>query len=239
MKLAVNVDHVATLRQARGGSEPDPVVAAGICEIAGAEGIVCHLREDRRHMTDRDVKLLKEVVQTKFDLEMAATDEMIKIACELKPDMVTLVPEKREELTTEGGLNLLSHKLKLAEAIEEFHKNEIKVSLFIDPEPQNIDHAVELKADIIEIHTGTFANMKKEKDQIDELSKINAIARMASEMGIIVTAGHGLNYVNIFPFLNIKEISEVSIGHAIISRAVFTGLERAVKEMLDIIRTVY
>ena len=239
MKLSINIDHVATIRQARGENEPDPVVAAGVCEIAGAEGIVCHLREDRRHITDRDVRLLKEIVQTKFDLEMAATDEMIKIACDLKPDMVTLVPEKREELTTEGGLNLSANKLKLGETIEELHKNDIQVSLFIDPDPQNLDHTVELKADIIEIHTGTFANMKKEKDQIDELSKINAIARMASEMGIIVTAGHGLNYVNIFPFLNIKEISEVSIGHSIVSRAVFVGLDRAVREMLDIIRTVY
>ena len=237
MRLAVNVDHVATLREARGEIEPDPVIAAGICELSGAECIVCHLREDRRHVNDRDVRLLREVVQTKMDLEMAATDEMVGIACEILPDLCTLVPEKREELTTEGGLNLSDPESKIAKAIEKLHSKDILVSLFIDPEPGNIDKTIELGADIIEIHTGKYANTIDEKEQINELSKIGSIAQMASELGLIVTAGHGLNYVNIHPFLNIGEIKEISIGHAIISRAVFTGLEKAVEDMVKIIRS--
>lgn len=236
MKLAVNIDHVATLREARGENEPDPVIAAGICELAGAEGIVCHLREDRRHINDRDLKLLREVVHTKLDLEMAATDEMVKIAIDTLPEIVTLVPEKRQELTTEGGLNISSDKKRFEEMIKELHSKEILVSLFIDPEPANIDLAVELNADIIEIHTGKYANTRTEKDQITELSKIGVTSRMASELGLIVTAGHGLNYTNIFPILNISEIQEISIGHSIIARAVFTGLYKAVEDMVKILR---
>ncbi|HMS65785.1 MAG TPA: pyridoxine 5'-phosphate synthase [Ignavibacteria bacterium] len=239
MKLAVNIDHVATLREARGENEPDPVIAAGICEIAGAEGIVCHLREDRRHINDRDVRLLKEIVQSKLDLEMAATDEMLKIAIEILPEVVTLVPEKRKELTTEGGLNILNDKKRIEETIKELQSKDILVSLFIDPEPGNIDLAIELKADIIEIHTGKYANTRSEKDQITELSKIGVTARMASELGLIVTAGHGLNYNNIFPLLNIPEIQEVSIGHSLMARAVFTGLQKAVEDMLNILRKSY
>ena len=239
MKLAVNIDHVATLREARGENEPDPVIAAGICEIAGAEGIVCHLREDRRHINDRDVRLLKEIVQSKLDLEMAATDEMLKIAIEILPEVVTLVPEKRKELTTEGGLNILNDKKRIEETIKELQSKDILVSLFIDPEPGNIDLAIELKADIIEIHTGKYANTRSEKDQITELSKIGVTARMASELGLIVTAGHGLNYNNIFPLLNIPEIQEVSIGHSLMARAVFTGLQKAVEDMLNILRKRY
>lgn len=236
MKLSVNIDHVATLREARGEIEPDPVIAAGICELAGAEGIVCHLREDRRHINDRDVKLLREVVKTKFDLEMAATDEMVKIACDIIPDLVTLVPENRNELTTEGGLNITATKSKLEKAIEILHSKNILVSLFLDPDPENIDKALEVGADIIEIHTGKYSNTFVEKDQIIELSKIASLAQMATEMGLIVTAGHGLNYYNIFPFLNMKEIREVSIGHSIISRAVYTGLQKAVEDMVNILR---
>jgi pyridoxine 5-phosphate synthase len=238
MKLTVNIDHIATLREARGEIEPDPVIAAGICELAGAEGIVSHLREDRRHVNDRDVKLLREVVRTKFDLEMAATEEMINIALDVIPDLVTLVPEKREELTTEGGLNLKSNFDKLKEAIEKLHSKDVYVSLFIDPEPSNIDLSVELSADIIEIHTGKYSNSISESEQINELSKIGSIARMAAEMGLIVTAGHGLNYYNIIPLLNIPEIREVSIGHSIISRAVFTGLHKAVEDMVKILRNI-
>ncbi len=237
MRLAVNIDHVATLREARGGIEPDPVVAAGICEIAGAEGIVCHLREDRRHINDRDVRLLRDVVNTKLDLEMAATDEMIKIACEVLPDLVTLVPENRKELTTEGGLDFSSGKSALRDAIKELHSKEIDVSLFIDPDPSAIDNAIEVGADIIEIHTGKYSNLRKEREILSELSKISTIAKMASEQGLIVTAGHGLNYQNIGPFLRIPEIQEISIGHAIISRAVFTGLQKAVEDMIRLIRT--
>jgi pyridoxine 5-phosphate synthase len=238
MKLSVNIDHIATIREARGELEPDPVIAAGICEIAGAEGIVCHLREDRRHINDRDVRLLRDIVNTKFDLEMAPTDEMLGIAKELLPDLVTLVPEKREELTTEGGLNIDAYRSKLERVINELHSKDILVSLFIDPVPENIDKSIEVGADIIEIHTGKYANSLDEKEQISELSKIGVVARMGGEMGLIVTAGHGLNYNNIFPFLNIEEIKEVSIGHAIISRAVYTGLSKAVEDMVRILRKI-
>ncbi len=237
MKLSVNIDHVATLREARGENEPDPVIAAGICELSGAEGIVCHLREDRRHINDRDLKLLREVVRTKLDLEMAATDEMLKIAIETLPELVTLVPEKRQELTTEGGLNIASDKERFKSIIKELHSKDILVSLFVDPEPASVDSAIELNADIIEIHTGKYANMRTEKDQITELSKIAAVSRIASEQGLIVTAGHGLNYTNILPIINISEIKEISIGHAIISRAVFMGLQKAVEEMVSLLRS--
>ena len=239
MKLSVNVDHVATLREARGENEPDPIIAAGICELAGAEGIVCHLREDRRHINDRDVKLLREIVKTKLDLEMAATEEMVRIAMDIRPEIVTIVPEKRQELTTEGGLNISSDKNRFQNIITELHSKDILVSLFIDPEPMNVDLTIELNADIIEIHTGRYANMISEKDQIAELSKIANVARMASELGLIVTGGHGLNYTNVFSLLNISEIREVSIGHSIISRAVFTGLQKAVVDMLNILRRNY
>jgi pyridoxine 5-phosphate synthase len=234
MRLAVNIDHIATIREARGGVEPDPVIAAGICEIAGADGIVCHLREDRRHINDRDVKLLREIVSTKLDLEMAATDEMVKIASEILPEIATLVPEKRQELTTEGGLNITSNKLKIQDVVTALREKKIQVSLFIDPEPENVDNAIELGADIIEIHTGKFANSFDEKEKIQELAKIVTVARMAREMGLIVTAGHGLNYSNIVSLVNIPEIEEVSIGHAIISRAVFVGLQKAVEDMVKL-----
>ncbi len=235
MKLAINIDHIATIREARGENEPDPVIAAGICEIAGAAGIVCHLREDRRHINDRDLKLLREVVKTKLDLEMAATDEMLNIAIETLPEIVTLVPEKRQELTTEGGLNIAGDKSRYENMISELHSKDILVSLFIDPIPANVDLAFEIKADIIEIHTGKYANVRSEKDILTELSKIAVTSRMASELGLIVTAGHGLNYQNVRPIVAVSEISEISIGHSVISRAVFTGLEKAVKDMLELL----
>ena len=236
MKLSVNIDHIATIREARGEIEPDPVIAAGTCELAGADGIVCHLREDRRHINDRDVRLLREVVRTKFDLEMAPTDEMLGIAKEILPDLVTLVPEKREELTTEGGLNIEANRVRLEKVIKELHAKDILVSLFIDPLPENVDKALEVGADILEIHTGKFANTIDEREQINELSKIVTVARMGAELGLTMTAGHGLNYFNIFPLLNIDEIKEVSIGHSIVSRAVFTGLFKAVEDMVHILR---
>lgn len=239
MRLAVNIDHIATVRNARGGVEPDPVSGASICELAGAEAIICHLREDRRHITDRDVRILREVVQTKFELEMAATDEMLSIALDLKPDVAMLVPENRQEITTEGGLQLTKDKTKISKVIDSLKEKDIPVSLFIDPVPGNVDLAVELRADTIEIHTGEYANAKTERAKIDELTKIAVVARMASEMGLGVTAGHGLNYVNILPMLTIKEIAEVSIGHSIISRAVFTGLDRAVRDMVELLRIAY
>ena len=238
MKLCINIDHIATLRQARRELEPDPVFAASICEIAGVDGIVCHLREDRRHINDRDLRLLKEVVKTKLDLEMAATEEMVKIALLIKPEMVTLVPEKREEITTEGGLDIEKYKTKISNAIDTLKSKGIKVSIFIDPVPENVDKALEVGSDMIEIHTGTYANKKNFEQKLIELDKIRQIALMAKELGVGVNSGHGLNYLNIIPIANISDIDEVSIGHSIISRAVFIGLESAVKEMLTIIRRI-
>ncbi|MBI5472020.1 MAG: pyridoxine 5'-phosphate synthase [Ignavibacteriae bacterium] len=235
MRLAINIDHVATIREARGGVEPDPVTAAGICELAGAEGIVCHLREDRRHINDRDVRLLRETVKTKLDLEMAATEEIIRIAIETLPDLVTLVPEKRQELTTEGGLDVAGNKNYLRDAIKEFHKQEIDVSLFVDPTAGQIEAAHEIGADMIELHTGEYANARTEKEAAALLDVIRNAARLGKELGLGVNAGHGLNYVNIRPFASIKEIDEVSIGHAIISYAVFVGLDRAVREMRKLV----
>jgi pyridoxine 5-phosphate synthase len=236
MRLCINIDHIATLRQARMENEPDPVIAAGICEIAGADGIVCHLREDRRHIIDRDVRILKETVKTKLDLEMAATDEMVKIACEIKPDMVTLVPEKRQELTTEGGLDLAAMELKISPAIDILKDNGIKVSVFIEPHPDSVDMALEIGADMIEIHTGKYALIKDYNERIIELDKIRQTARVGKELAIGVNAGHGLNYLNIIPIANMEDIDEVSIGHSIIARAAFVGLNNAVAEMITIIR---
>jgi len=238
MRLCINIDHVATLRQARREVEPDPVIAAGICELAGADGIVCHLREDRRHINDRDLQLLKEVVKTKLDLEMAATEEMIRIASNVKPYMVTLVPEKREEITTEGGLDIIRYKTKISDAIDKLKEAGIKVSVFIDPQPENVDLALEAGSDMIEIHTGKYANTKETDKKIIEIDKIRQIALMAKELGIGVNAGHGLNYLNIVPLANLDDIDEVSIGHSILARAVFIGLENAVREMITIIRRI-
>ncbi len=236
MRLAINIDHIATLREARGGLEPDPVTGAAICELAGAEGIVCHLREDRRHINDRDLRLLRETVKTKLDLEMAATEEIIRIAIETLPELVTLVPEKRQELTTEGGLDIRAHKNYLRDVVEEFHKHEIDVSLFVDPVADQINAAAEVGADMIEIHTGEYANARTEREQFALLEIVRTGARLGSELGMVVNAGHGLNYVNVKPITAISEISEISIGHAVICRAVFVGLERAVREMRELVQ---
>jgi pyridoxine 5-phosphate synthase len=236
MRLAINIDHVATLREARGGVEPDPVAAAAICELAGAEGIVCHLREDRRHVNDRDVRLLRETVKTKLDLEMAATEEIIRIALETLPELVTLVPEKRQELTTEGGLDVRAHKSYLQDVIKEFHKHDIEVSLFVDPVAEQIEAAKHIGADMIEIHTGEYANARSEKEAQALLEIVRAAARLGAELGLGVHAGHGLTYSNVKPLARIEEIQEVSIGHAVISYAVFVGLDRAVREMRECIR---
>lgn len=236
MKLAVNIDHIATLRNARGEFEPDPLHAALIAEKAGADGIVCHLREDRRHIKDEDVFKLRESITTKLDLEMAALPGIIKIARMVKPDLATLVPERRKELTTEGGLNLKKHKNSLKKTIDLLHEKDIPVSLFIDPLKINVDIAKELDADMIEIHTGKYAEAKSKKEKLSELHSIREIAKYGKEIGLGVNAGHGLNYVNIFPIARIKEIDEVSIGYSIIVRAVYIGLENAVKEMKKIIK---
>lgn len=235
IQLAVNIDHIATVREARGGIEPDPVAAAALAELAGAVGIVCHLREDRRHINDRDVRVLREVVKTKLDLEMAATEEILDIAVEILPDLVTFVPEKREELTTEGGLNVADNLHYFTDVVAHMHEHEIAVSFFIEPSNEQIDAAAQTGAEIIELHTGTYANARSIEEERQELKRVREAATYAHSLGLRVTAGHGLNYVNIRPFCSIPEIGEVSIGHAIISRAMFTGIERAVRDMLDIL----
>jgi pyridoxine 5-phosphate synthase len=235
MRFALNVDHIATLRNARGEFLPDPVAAALIAEHAGVDGIVVHLREDRRHINDRDVMLLRELITTKLDFEMSATEEIIKIACEVGPELATIVPEKRAELTTEGGINVIDNLDLLKDTIKELHKYDIEVSLFIEPEIAQINAAVEIESDYIEIHTGVFANSASEEEQFDELEKIRIAAGHAKKFGLGVNAGHGLNYQNIKLFRELDEIDEVSIGHAVIARAVITGLNEAVKEMINLI----
>ena len=232
MKLNVNVDHVATLRNARGGKVPDPVKAALIVEKSGANGITVHLREDRRHIKDDDVMRLRKLVKTKLNLEMAATKEIINIAKKIKPDWSTIVPEKRKELTTEGGLDVRSQKNYLKDVISELHEKKILISLFVDPDLGQIETAKEINADFIEIHTGKYADENNDK----EFLKIVKGALFAKKVGLIaVCAGHGLNYENVKKIAQIKEIEELSIGHSIISRAIFVGLGRAVKEMLNVI----
>lgn len=236
MRLCVNIDHFATLREARGGLEPDPVTAAQMCELYGAEGIVCHLREDRRHINDRDLRLLREMVKSKLDLEMAITDEILQIAIETLPELVTLVPEKRKELTTESGLDVLREAEKVAHAIRLLHEYDIEVSLFVDPVDEQIEAAAESGADIIEIHTGEFANARSEEEMHEQLARIRSAAAYARTLNLGVYAGHGLNYNNVHHITGIPEIEEVSIGHALVSRAVFVGLERAVRDMLALLR---
>ncbi|MGC8652721.1 MAG: pyridoxine 5'-phosphate synthase [Candidatus Kryptoniota bacterium] len=232
--LSVNIDHIATLRQARGEKEPDPVSAAAVVELAGADGIVTHLREDRRHIQDRDVYLLRQTIHTKLDLEMAATPEIVDIALKVVPDLVTLVPEKRQELTTEGGLDVVSQKDYLSKIVERFHRKKIEVSLFVDPVEEQIKAANDVGADFVELHTGEYANSKK-GDVAIQLNRLRESAKLAADLGMKVNAGHGLNYRNLPPVAAIPEIGEFSIGHAIISRAVFVGLDMAVREMLTIL----
>ncbi|MDD2388839.1 MAG: pyridoxine 5'-phosphate synthase [Desulfobacterales bacterium] len=236
--LAVNVDHIATLREARKGSYPDPVGAAIFAELAGADGIVVHLREDRRHIQDRDVRILRDVVQTKLILEMGATTELIGIALNIKPDLVTLVPEKREELTTEGGLDLVVHHNVIAEAVNTLQNNGIPVSIFINPDPDQIKLAHQINASMIEIHTGEFCDSATLKKRTLAFSKIVDAAKLAHKLKLGVNAGHGINYDTIKAFKGLDEIDEFSIGHSIISRAVFVGMEQAVKEMIDLINAL-
>jgi pyridoxine 5-phosphate synthase len=235
MKLSINIDHVATLREARGGLEPDPVPAAHLCELAGAHGIVCHLREDRRHINDRDLRLLRDTVKTRLDLEMAATDEIVTVAIDTLPELATLVPERRQELTTEGGLDVKGNRHHLRDVVARLQDREIQVSLFVDPLAEQIEAAREIGADKIEIHTGAYANARTEDDQRELLEVVRASARLARELGLGVNAGHGLNYLNMIPFRAIGDIEEVSIGHAVIARAVFVGIDRAVREMLALV----
>ena len=234
-RLGVNVDHVATIRQARGGSEPDPVTAAALAELAGAHGITVHLREDRRHIQDRDVMLLRRTIQTRLNLEMAATEEMVGIALKVVPDSVTLVPEKRQELTTEGGLDVVRHQKTLAPQIDLLRQAGIMVSLFVDPDVEQLKASARVKADYIEIHTGAYCEANS-IEQPKELAKIEQAVTLGGKLGLGVNAGHGLNYQNVTAVARLKGIDEFNIGHSIISRAVFAGMERAVRDMIDLLR---
>ncbi|MFH4372608.1 pyridoxine 5'-phosphate synthase [Vibrio alginolyticus] len=229
--LGVNIDHIATLRNARGTKYPDPVHAAEIAERAGADGITIHLREDRRHILDRDVRILRETIQTRMNLEMAVTDEMVEIALQTKPEFVCLVPEKREELTTEGGLDVVGQLEKIKAATKKLTDAGIKASLFIDADRQQIEAAKKCGAPFIELHTGHYADATTEDEQQAELKKIAAGASYAHDLGIIVNAGHGLTYHNVAPIAALPEIYELNIGHSIIGRAVFDGLNKAVADM--------
>ncbi len=236
-KLSVNIDHIATIRQARKGVEPDPVAAAVLAELAGAQGIIAHLREDRRHVQDRDLRLLRETVQTKLNMEMAATEEMQRIALEVKPDIATLVPEKREELTTEGGLEVALRTDFMKSYISGLRLGGIIVSLFVNPDERQIAAARKSGADWVEIHTGAYANAITEKDREHEFMKIAEAATLARSLGLRVGAGHGLNYVNVHKIAGIPEVEDLNIGHSIISRAALVGMDRAVREMIGWIRT--
>lgn len=236
-KLGVNIDHVATVRQARRTFEPDPVAASVICQLAGADAIVAHLREDRRHIQDRDIQLLREVVKIKLNLEMAATEEMVKIAMRIQPDQVSLVPERRQEITTEGGLDVVSKRKSLERPIGELKREGIVVSLFIDPRPAQIRASAEVGAQAIELHTGRYANAGTEEESKRELKKLVGGVKQAKEIKLRVHAGHGLTYQNVANVAAIKGIEELNIGHTIISRAVLVGLDKAVREMLTLVQT--
>jgi len=235
--LAVNVDHVATVRQARMGVEPDPVTAAHLAELAGAECIIIHLREDRRHIQDRDLTLIRQTIKTRLNLEMAATYEMQSKALQTRPDISCLVPENRQELTTEGGLSVAGREKELHDFLAPIHKAKIQSSLFIDADPKQIEAAKATGSQFIEIHTGHYADAANLEERQKELEKILHGIKQAQDLGLKVNLGHGLNYVNIMAFAHVPGINEYSIGHSIISRAVFVGLSEAVRQMVEIIRT--
>ncbi|GLQ31200.1 pyridoxine 5'-phosphate synthase [Litoribrevibacter albus] len=234
--LGVNIDHIATLRQARGTQYPDPVYAAAIAEEAGADGITVHLREDRRHIQDRDIYVLKETLTTRMNLEMAITDEMVAIAEKVKPAHCCLVPEKREELTTEGGLDVVGNEAQVASAVKRLAEAGIEVSLFIDPEPAQLEAAVRCGAPVVELHTGAYAEAESHDVELAELKRVESAVRFGLDKGLIVNAGHGLHYHNVQPIAAIPGINELNIGHAIIARAVFSGLSEAVTEMKRLMR---
>ena len=239
IKLGVNVDHVATIRQARMTYEPDPVTAAGLADLGGADIITIHLREDRRHIQDRDLDLLRQTVFTKLNLEMATSQEIIDIAIRIKPEQITLVPEKRQEVTTEGGLSVTSQKEVLTDIIKKFKDNDIYVSLFIDPDRDQIIASGEVGAQAVELHTGNYANAKSEKQSIEMLEVLKEGVKIAQDAGLLVNAGHGLTYKNTGPIVEVMDVEELHIGHSIVSRAIFVGIKRAVKEMKDIIYKHY
>lgn len=235
-RLAVNIDHVATLREARKTNVPDPVMAAGIAEMAGAECIICHLREDRRHINDRDLALLRKVIKTRLNMEMAAVDEMVKIARDVKPDMVTLVPERRQELTTEGGLDVRANPGYYAKVVERLADKGIKVSFFVDPDPSQIEAAHKIGADIVEIHTGHYSEALSEQEAGERFQRISAAVEASADLKLGISAGHGLNYYNIKRFKFLPQIEEYSIGHSIVTRAIFVGLDKAVREMIELVK---
>jgi pyridoxine 5-phosphate synthase len=235
-KLGVNIDHVATIRQARRTVEPDPVWAASLAELGGADGITIHLREDRRHIQDRDVRVLRDTVQVKLNLEMATAEEIVQIAVQTKPHKVTLVPEKREEVTTEGGLDVIGNRDRIAEVVDRLHEAGIEVALFIDPEEAQIEASCELGVSGVELHTGCYADAANEAAQGRELLKLTEAGAVANRAGLLLHLGHGLTYRNVVPVARISGVSELNIGHSIIARAVLVGLEPAVREMKRLIQ---
>jgi pyridoxine 5-phosphate synthase len=237
MRLSVNIDHFATLREARRASEPEPALAALLAEQAGAMGITTHLRSDRRHIKERDLEVLKKVIKTKLTLEMAATEDMKKVALKIKPNVVCLVPERPEELTTTGGLDVLSHRRALVSYVKELAKGEIRVSIFVDPELKQIEACRDLGVPQIEIHTGIYADLKPGKAQDKALAEVRKAADIGHRMGIEVTAGHGLDYRNVAPIVAIPQITELSIGFSIVARAAVVGISQAVREMVDLLKS--
>ncbi|MFC1570352.1 pyridoxine 5'-phosphate synthase [Candidatus Omnitrophota bacterium] len=236
VKLGVNIDHVATVREARKTFEPDPVEAAEVCEKAGCDGIVCHLRKDRRHINDKDLEQIKEVVGTKLNLEMSVDPEIVDIACKAKPDQATLVPENRQEITTEGGLDVVGNLARIKEVVESLQKAGIEVSLFIDPEEDQVEASVEVGAGIIEFHTGKYAEeFASGGDHASELEVLKKMTEFGISRGLTVCAGHGLTYENVVPVARISGMHELNIGHSIISKSVFTGLGEAVRMMKELI----
>ncbi len=231
IKLGVNIDHVATVRQARRGREPDPVWAAAVCELAGADIITIHLREDRRHIIDRDLELLRQTVGVKLNLEMALSDDIVSLALKIKPDQVTLVPERREEVTTEGGLNAADDVSRLKESVKSFRDRGMLVSFFIDPDRRQVEAAAAAAADFVELHTGAYSGAAGDEEREAEFHKLEEAARLGAGSGLRINAGHGLNYRNVRRIVTLPALEELHIGHSIVSRAVFTGLEKAVREM--------
>jgi pyridoxine 5-phosphate synthase len=230
-RLGVNIDHVATLRQARGGREPDPVWAAAEAELAGADGITVHLREDRRHIQDRDLRLLRETVQARLNLELAIEPSIVAIALEVRPDQVTFVPERRAELTTEGGLDVVGQKARLAEVVELCQKESLEVSLFIDPSTEQVQASADLGVTAVELHTGRYADATTPAEVARELAALVEAGAAVKRLGMALHAGHGLNYRNVYPVARIEGMAELNIGHSIISRAIFSGLQEAVRSM--------
>ncbi|HTM55651.1 MAG TPA: pyridoxine 5'-phosphate synthase [Pirellulales bacterium] len=234
-ELGVNIDHVATVREARRTTEPDPVWAATLAQLGGADGITLHLREDRRHIQERDLRVLRETVTVKLNLELAASDEIVAIACQTRPDQATLVPEKREEVTTEGGLDLVANRASVERAISQLRSSGIEISLFLDPDPRQIEAAASLGADAVELHTGQYALAENAEGQAQELARLREAGQRVRSSGMVLHAGHGLTYRNVKPIAAIEGISELNIGHSIVARALMVGFEQAVREMKKLV----